>query len=289
MKKGNITPFEYRIKRSINMKEIDSAGLKKIQLNILNEIDAFCKDNNIRYILLYGTLLGAVRHKGYIPWDDDIDIGMPRDDYEVFLEKFGTDRYQLLDRTKDRNYPYAFGKVIDTMTVLKEPSQFDYPNMGVYVDVFAVDGLPDNEDERVKHARRANQIDHLRIIKSISYNYPVSFKHKLIHFAIKGLLLPISLSKLLSIEEKHAKKYSFDTSDYVSVLTIRHVHLYGILKKSYFTDLIDLKFEGHKYKCPAQYDEYLTTIYGDYMKLPPINEQVTRHHFDAYYKNSEEN
>ena len=129
------------------MKKVSDSELKTIELEILREVAAFCDMHDVRYYLVCGTALGAVRHDGFIPWDDDIDLGLPRPDYERFLSLFRSEKYTVLDSRFDDRYPYAFAKVSDNATCLVENIAQPFP-MGVYIDLFPIDGLPANEAER---------------------------------------------------------------------------------------------------------------------------------------------
>ena len=132
------------------MREIDLDELRKLQIDILNDIDNFCKKNKINYWIDCGTLLGAIRHSGYIPWDDDIDIGMLRDDYDKFVKSYNRkgNRYQLNAVEINNDYYYPFGKVFDTKTVLYEPDENGIKT-AVFVDVFVYDNAPD-DDQKLK-------------------------------------------------------------------------------------------------------------------------------------------
>ena len=130
------------------MKTINTEELKKIQVEILDYVDKFCEERNIKYSLYAGTLIGAVRHKGFIPWDDDIDIMMLRSDYERFLKELHEEkdsRYKILDFRYDHSYHYAFAKVIDSKTQLREEVIDPYDGLGIYIDIFPIDVLPDNK------------------------------------------------------------------------------------------------------------------------------------------------
>lgn len=122
------------------MKEVTEQGLKKTQLDILNTVATFCEKENINYVLFYGTLLGAVRHHGFIPWDDDVDIAMPREDYKRFMDSFPMDKYLCLCNEKDRTFPYSYGKVNRLDTKLIEVSNLIY-DLGINIDIFPIDGI----------------------------------------------------------------------------------------------------------------------------------------------------
>ena len=137
------------------MKQINIEEIRKLQISILLYVHEFCKKNNIRYSLSGGTLLGAVRHKGYIPWDDDIDIMMPRPDYERFVNEFNENRkdveYKVICSYNDSQFFQPFAKVVNTKTFLKETYKRPVAQMGVYIDVFPIDGLPNDEQKREKY------------------------------------------------------------------------------------------------------------------------------------------
>ena len=125
-------------------KKLTVDDARKVELGILKYIDSVCRSNNIPYCLDYGTLLGAIRHKGFIPWDDDIDISMKRDDYERFVELMQSNtpsQYRLLTDKTCEGYYYEYGKMVDTSTRLVETDIMEIPEMGVWVDIFPKDNI----------------------------------------------------------------------------------------------------------------------------------------------------
>ena len=153
------------------MREILLDELKKTQIEILDVVDTFCRENNINYWLDSGTLLGAIRHGGYIPWDDDIDIGMLRKDYDIFLKKFNekNERYKVYSIENNKNFPYPFGKVLDTHTILYEPNEQGV-KLSVNIDVFIYDNAP-NDDKIINKMYKKRD-----------------FYNKIYHFTISSLL-----------------------------------------------------------------------------------------------------
>ena len=130
------------------MKEMTLRELQLFSLEILKDVHHFCVDNNIRYSIYGGTLLGAVRHKGFIPWDDDIDIIMPRDDYDKFCDSYISESYVLVNRTKDSSYQLAYSRVCDIKkTQYKAIEPCSRNSTGVWIDVFPADGCPENEND----------------------------------------------------------------------------------------------------------------------------------------------
>ena len=137
------------------MKKIDIVEAKKMMLDILKTVAKFCDENNLRYFIFYGTYLGALRHKGYIPWDDDIDIAMPRPDYEKFMEIFHAENLAVWTWRKDNKYLLPFAKVYDTRTEVHENADFG-ETFGVNIDIFPLDGLPKKQSQikrRVEYMR----------------------------------------------------------------------------------------------------------------------------------------
>lgn len=252
--------------------------LKKIQLDLLQKTADFCESNGLRYFLCGGTLIGAVRHKGYIPWDDDIDIAMPRPDYDQFVKTFNQpdNYYQVVNLDTCPDYEYAFAKVYDNRTILKE---LHYPGdtFGVYIDVFPADG--------VKNAAQINKIKLLHKLlntKRANY-YNRTISKKIVNTLGKLLLLPFSARTIATWMDNEARKYAFCSLPKAGVIA----NPYGpgeMVDKSVFDSDIYQEFEGRKYRIPIGYDTWLRSIYGDYMQLPPEEHRVSHHTFDAWWK-----
>lgn len=267
------------------MKKLELADVKQIELDILIYLDQVCKKHNLRYFLCGGTMLGAVRHKGFIPWDDDIDILMPRPDYKQLIEilKKEHGRYTVCD-TKDEGYYYNFAKVVDSKTKLVENGHNLIANMGVYVDIFPLDGMPSDPKEREEHFK---QLDKLRKrINTFSFTKPKLCKN--IFFYIKKYAIYIKnkysdLGNVQQAYEQLAEQYAYDESEFLYATG----GAYGakeIFKKEIFAKSVQLEFEGHFFPAPAAFDTYLKQLYNDYLQLPPVEKRVTHHNFDAWYK-----
>ncbi len=262
------------------MKELNSEEIKKICTNILKEFDDICQKNNLRYSIFGGTLLGAVRHKGFIPWDDDIDVMMPREDYEkLLLLKINNESFEIKNFKYTSNYYYPFAKMIDKSTYIEEDDRCD-KDMGVFIDIFPIDYIDSNKIPILK----------LRIFSKLGFYIGCNPKYKnnknIFKYLIKKImyivLLPFRKMILLKSERlirSKNQKYCVQMMQYNS-----NNHLY--YPKIFWEHITDYSFENIKVKGIKDYDYYLTNIYGDYMSLPPKEQQITHHHFKAYKRDN---
>jgi lipopolysaccharide cholinephosphotransferase len=265
---------------------IENDELRSIELSILNHIDSLCRSNNLRYYLAGGTLLGAIRHKGFIPWDDDIDILMPRNDYNLFVELIKNQSsdlpYALYSYENNKEYRYTFSKLVDKRTMSIEHE--DLQTYGVSVDIFILDGLGDD----VKRAKRISKtIDKLRPLFSLSCGNMISNSNSIlrsiVRFPVWGICKVIGSDNFNGTINKLANKNNFDTSDLVGCIT---GGVYGereILPSSVFSETIDLPFENSVFKAPIGYHDYLLSLYGEYMELPPVEQQIPKHQIKAWW------
>ena len=268
-------------------KNISVEELKMLQLKILDSIDDFCQKNEIQYFLFSGTLIGAVRHKGYIPWDDDVDICMKRKDYDRFFAEFNQQRQDTLKAIStetEKDYYLASGKVIDTATVIEEENNYAMP-IGVYVDVFPMDYLPADDKKLKQLNHRIDIYRKMLVLKSV----PVSERRSTVkNWVLKVssfLLKPISMQHLISKITKLATSYNDDaTCNRIADISVFTYGMKEVFPCEDFAEAVELEFEGKKYSAPKNYKHVLSNMYGDYMKLPPKEKQVSHHHFTAYWK-----
>ena len=254
----------------------DIQELRQIQMGILDEVHRFCGAHNLCYFLSSGTLIGAVRHKGYIPWDDDIDIYMPRKDYEQFLQTFRDDsgRYKVVDTQKDSHYYYTFAKVIDLRTRMVEDETEGY-EIGVYMDIFPVDYVTDDMQERERVFNEKKLLYKIRRCK-ISKSNPL--RSRLAYWVYKCWPLTVK-----QIECSIRKLIVLDTpTNTVCNMTEAGPKMKGCFPAEDIASSVDIEFEGRMYKTMVGYKNYLERTYGDYMTLPPVEQRVT-HHFEAYW------
>ncbi len=256
--------------------------MQKKLLEILKWTDTFCRENDIRYYMVGGTMLGARRHKGFIPWDDDIDIGMPRADYERFyalMKKSDTGNYiaeSMKDGNKDYVYPYI--KIYDTKTTLTENTRYK-TKRGLFIDVFPIDGVGNTINESQKRYNRIKKYINLFFAKICAVR-----KGRRLYKNISIILLRclpeflISHKKLSKKVDKFCVEFSFDNSKYAGNIW-GNWGIREIMEKEIFGVPKEYDFEGLKVLGVQDSDKYLTNLYGDFMKLPPVEEQKTHHDF----------
>lgn len=268
------------------MKEItDAKELKSIELGILDYVNQFCVKHGIKYGLGYGTLIGAVRHKGFIPWDDDIDIVMRRDEYDRFVELFSKERgrYKVWSHTIQNNYPLAFAKVTDEYTLKIESYNYNIER-GIDIDVFPIDDLPRDEKSIKKQFSHFRNLYNILNLKQIKCKPNRPFYKNLILIIGRLFFCWYPLDKLVNDLSDNAQRYRGCNGRFCAQMVSYVYKEKEIQLKEYSDTYVELEFEGKKYPVQVGYDAYLKQIYGDYMKMPPVEKRVTHHEFKAYWK-----
>ena len=204
-------------------------------------------------------------------------------DYEKFLEKYQSEKYELVDPRSGKKYPYAFAKVCDKRTILIEKITDPFP-LGVYIDVFPIDGIPSNPVEQKKHLKKIDW--DLRIIswKRISKEKKLDLIHKIIQTIAKTILAPIPISVFVRKLNRDLKSVRYKNSQYVGHLATKSYWGEDRKPKEVFEPPAEHVFEDQQFMVPGDFVAYLTLEYGDYMKLPPVEKQVSHHDYVAYWK-----
>ena len=269
------------------MKEISTEELKAIQLEIAKKIHAFCQERGLRYYLAYGSLIGALRHKGYIPWDDDIDLAMPRPDYEVFIHSFNGafPDLELFSAELQPRYYAPYANVCKKGTLLREVNRNHHGvDIGVKVDVFPIDGAPSDEKLYKKIRRKIDFWTFVLFYRNVTL-VPRWKKDKVLWFKTlvwKTLFLPLPIPFVQRRIRSLAACSDFESSA-LSEKLVTPSPGDTRMPREVFEEYVDVEFEGFKFKAPKQYDRYQRAVYGDYMQLPPEEQRVPFHGFRAYW------
>lgn len=274
------------------MRKLEIQEVQKINTEILVYIDKICRENSLKYSIFYGSLIGLERHQGFIPWDDDIDVVMPRSDYTKLLEilQYETE-YTLLSDKNLEKYRYTFAKLVDKSTIGKSKQYFsgEDKNFGVFVDIFPIDGIPDDAKDQKNFQKvcenfRLNMMDTLGLSYARSYSWWKSFiKLILKFFHHRKLMKQGGYEHWRRLYELETVKYNLETSKYCGFLEWIHIN-WGVFPVEWFQEYEDVFFEGHKVMAIKQRKLFLSLRYGDYMEMPPENERITHHQYDFYKK-----
>ena len=260
------------------------------QLKIFKEIHALCVKNHLTYYIICGTALGAVRHGGFIPWDPDIDIAMPREDYDRFVNhewKQLDNKYRCISMADYKSYASPHAIVYLKNSKLTKHKR-DYTReifrpSGIYLDVMPLDVAPMDMADQERQAKAISRIMFFRKIKLYSLGLSDNYKKRILRFLLGLIMWPVSMRYFNQKLEKEITRYKNDrTSTLWCSMTSHYSYKKQCMPKAMYGTPTLIKFEDTNAYGPEQMTDYLTQIYGDYMKIPPLSERIKcANYFDS--------
>ena len=268
--------------------KIERNDIQKLELDILRNFIEFARFNHLTVFLSGGTLLGAVRHKGFIPWDDDIDVCMPRKDYDFFVHNYNgwSDHLEVRSNLLN-NFGAPFSKIVDLRTEIDHRFTEDGIDKHLWIDVFPVDGLPEDVTLVGQIYKKCSFYRKILLLCKAKLGEGKSVLRKYSKYILKPMASIYGEQRCINKIESIAAQYPYDEYKYVGVITWG---LYGVgerMLKSEFEQAVEVEFEGHKFPTFSCWDSYLRGLYGDYMQLPPVEKRKT-HDMVAYLIDEDE-
>ena len=274
------------------MIELPLNKVKQKELELLRAFVTLCENNGLYYTLCGGTLLGAIRHKGFIPWDDDIDVLMPRPDYDRLLNDLDIDasclpEYYKIVNWKNGTHDYPFLKLVDKRTRIEIPYLDDsYKANHIWIDIFPIDGNPDDSIQLNALFKKAKFYRQLIRLKTANPRAGKTVLKRMVKPLLVQAVRCLDNYKLCDKLDSVSKTYAFESCSQIGGVLWGYGPQERIDKKAFLTPL-KVEFENELFNAPSNYDSYLSGLYGDYLKLPPEEKRVT-HEMKCYFDDSAE-
>lgn len=273
------------------MNELSIDEIHNGTIIILKEIIRICDELDIKYYLAFGSLIGAIRHQGFIPWDDDLDIIMLRPDYDIFCNyclknAASIQPFKLISRENEKKYPYNIARFNDMRYKAIYENIQDYDS-GMFIDIYPFDGIKEMTDSEIRYLNKKRDLFIKMILWSADERFEPSKHNKWYRSFIKYIARKYSKLKgseyFLNKMDKFRLLYPYDECDYVAemVWDIQTVPC----KKEWFGEGTFVKFEEIMVRAPKDFDSFLKKYYGDYMKMPPLDKRVPTHGYKLYKRN----
>lgn len=287
--KNTLNQYAHHDKNLVEISGVQRDALQQTLLEIYDYIDELCKKNGIKFCLIGGSALGAVRHKGFIPWDDDLDLGMTRSDYNKFKNVFveqSDGRYILNAPNLTKKVRSRFPKVLKKGTIMREITDSkDEETQGIFVDIFIIDNVPDNVVHRYFKGLLCNACEFIAGQVQLVENLDKITKQFYLNTGTLNYLIRTTVGKIFSYRSSHQWLNRIDRiiqcndeNSYYCTLATGRKHYFGeTMEREKFFPYSEAEFCGRKVNLPLKWDDYLKNAYGDYMKIPPESER--EHHY----------
>lgn len=276
------------------MTELNNKEMQAVELEILKVLSGICEEQGLDYFLMYGTLLGAVRHKGFIPWDDDLDIMMKRADYDKLIAYLMEHEeelmpYKLFSPYNNPEYPFMLARFCDTRYKYVANNEKDC-GMGLFVDIYPLDGAGKNWKEVKLKGNYYRYLSSMCFLASRErffvdheeYSSKKSIKQTLIKAPLFVIAKTLGYKHYFKKLEKLVGRHPYDKCDFVGPTTWQSDYKRDVMKKEWVDETVFIDFEDGRFRVPKEYGKVLKHKYGDYMKLPPKEKQVATHDYKAY-------
>lgn len=263
--------------------------IQAVSLEILKAVTDICEELNLRYSLIYGTLIGAIRHQGFIPWDDDVDIMMPRPDYDRLLKYLYNHKLPnltLFNRQTCPDYPYMISRISDDRYILEMENEKSV-GMGIFIDIYPYDGLGKTKEEAVKYGLKGDRLSSLcyqATRKHFAIETTTSTIRKIIKYPVYLISRLIGKDFFQNKLEKLSGVKDYESSEYIGCVIWLSWGEKDIFQREWFDETIMIPFDKYEFRVPKEYDKVLQHEYGDYMQLPPEKDRIGHHYFQAYRK-----